>query len=805
MSDDSEPRPAKREAPSPDGPKPSTPPSGEPPAERRDGASDGARSREESDEDAGERKDLNPGDQREASGGRHYDAAQERRIRQRAEKARRSRRYWQPPATVGSVKGPTVLGEAGVAAGRDVVQNFFERRQGAHAWVVGTGTLERLRREFVATVRADGESSTLDLVVARIASSHVVLVVGPQGSGRAALALRALDRSGCCQGIHQFDAAVPITALDEEDFTRGCGYLLIHAGPADRTLLERIGNLRGTVTERDCRLVVVADGGERMRGGLADDIVWHAPPDLGEVFRRVMKVRPGSDVLEGEDLTRVVDALRGCRVEEVVALAALRVPPRDATDPADPARPYVDQLRHIARRQVADMLAEPLPASAIGLRTPADVLLLPLYRRSLLLAAAVFHESPLGIIVRAGSDLHARLRGRPVSADSAIAAPVPPFADTSEELLAWLRAELVQENGNESAGASRGSPVVRFLNPVMPDVILESIWNDRHVAARIVVEWLDRWALAGDESDDLWELSMQAATAVGRLMCLDYESMKHQLEDWVGHNTLAGHRAVGWAAQVVIDDARLSSTMWDEVDAWREHDKSLFRYAALAVYAESMSSERVREALDLVVETTRTLFILRPGLRQLLTSVVRRAVELGACREAFEVLAGWLDTVEHVQRIRRRNDALPPVDRPMIRFRERVDGGLCDLVGFTLRVLGDADDRARARMLGSVREDDAVRAVHERVWRLALHWPSTSREALGQLKRWLELVGGDKEDAADLEAVCRVLLPCLARDPLLRRRLVFHAQRWAKEWGGEHAVAKQILSESLAMTMGAAS
>lgn len=705
-----------------------------------------------------------------------YDAGEEKRLRVRGEKGRNTWHYWQRQS-IGTIGGPATFGEGSPAVGRDFVQINYAQRVGARGWLVSEGHLKRLAKEFVEVpIRTDGPSRTsLQRLVQVLQGSDVALITGPSGSGREALAVRGLNEIVGDQKIVVFDGSVTPADLTLKDVESAAGYVL-SAEVSGQSPREQTRRLQG-LSRPGSKIVVIAEDDDPA-GQFDEVVVPHRCPDQVQVFKRLVRTRFGFDPDERDDLAAPLAAVHGSRMAEIERVAELCYSAiQDGRSPGD----YLERETY---RQVRLMLTEPLPPSMTGTRSPAEILLLPLFRQAIMLSAAVFHDAPLHVVGDAAQELHARLRGR----IRAAAPPVPPFADNTEELLGWLRCELVTQEATGFSGSTPAGTVLRFHNPGMPEAILARLWMERHIAVPLLIGQLDDWALGRSDAASLTakERRQSAAMALGRLASLDLEHALERIEKWIKEGTQNAVQAVGWAVQVILADNDLSEEMWKRVGRWEKRSPA-FRYAALSVHAECMTEAQVGPALEVVSRETVRDRGIQPWMALLIASVIRRAVGLGMLGPAFDVIGGWLERVDQLSHPLRGSGRVTWV---------RVQSAECsihELIGLTLRYVGDADDGARQNMLRAVGEDDRVRATHTRMWQLALTWPSTSQKALDQMGRWI----GAADQDVGLEASVRALLVELVRVPSCARRLDFSARRWLREWAGSRPASVRVVNEEI--------
>jgi hypothetical protein len=586
---------------------------------------------------------------------------------------------------------------------------------------------------------------------------------------------------GAERPIRCFESGTSPARLQAEDLALGHGYILVLDQECNGSVEEQVRRLRADCLARDVRLVVIAGGDGR--GASVDLVVRHDAPDRAEVFRVPLRRRHGIDPDQMMGIEDVIRSMDGHTMEEVVRDAGLV---KRAFDNGEPVHAC---LRPTVARQVKDILTQPLPGGTAAVtRSPLTELMLPLYRRSVLLSAAVFHETSLDIVVRAAGDLHAHLRGRDWSPTPAI----PPFADSTKELLEWLRADLVDPPADDEPAIRAASRVIKFRTEGVPEEILELVWAEQHVAVPLILEWLHCWAVGSRNSDSEEEsrndlpkdLRLLAAMAVGRLGSLSFQQVLQRLEQWIDDHGIDGQHAAAWAVQVIVDDPRLSGEMWKKVRTWSQRDDAQQRRAAaLAIYAESMEIPQINDALDLARRET-----LAGGTGNPLSvaRLMRRAVEIGAGEAVFGLLADWLRWIEKFS-----EGAGDPLYRHERRRRWVIEaqGSLHRVCGLSLLLIADGDELARQQMLRAGVDDPAVQDVIDRLWRVALSWPSTAREGFAQLNRWL--VAADSDSA--LEAECARLLPRLAASAPVARRLAFHRQLWLREWRGTHPVSARLL------------
>lgn len=721
---------------------------------------DSSRPRDEETEDRSDEADVG------------YDPDKERHLRARSRKRRRTWHYWQQ--TVKKVEGPTTFGEGSTAVGRLVIN--YARQVGKHGWQITEGYLKELEQEFVdVPIRGDrSEETSLTRLISALQRSGIAVVVGPPGSGRTTLALCGLSnvRAGR-QKIVLFDESVRADSLEDDDIEADSSYVVL-AARGDLSVREQARRIQGRL-KPGSRIVVIGDDRDPV-GWLDELVVPHRCPDRAKVFERLLRVRFDVDLgLDAQDAPEApLAAICGCRMVEIEQIAEL------CSIAVREGRPPGTYLQRETDRQVRLMLTEPLPPSIVGARPSAEALLLPLFRQATMLAAAVFHDAPIHVVGEAAQELHARLRGR----STVTPPPVPPFADDTGELLGWLRADIVTPSAEESDGETLPSSVLRFHNPGMPEAILERLWAERHVVAPLLLDQLGDWALGRSEAGflkaDKWR--QQAAMALGRLASLDFEHVLTRIEKWIDKGTSSAVRAVGWAVQVILDDADLAEGMWKRINRWGTRSLS-FRWAALSVYAESMTDTQVAAAFDLVRSESVPDRRLHPWASLLIARVIRRAVDLGEVEQAFDVIEEWLARIDLL------GSPLRATGQGTWTRVGHALGGVHDLAALTVLVVGGEDDGTHRKLLCAVEQDERVRTAHDCLWRLAVTWPSTSQLALDELGRWIAAA----DDDAELEGAVRRLLRVLTTSSSCRRRLDFSARRWLAEWNTSRPTSVDIV------------
>lgn len=715
-----------------------------------------------------------------------YDPEQSPKLKYEREQGRRNF-SWTPYApnasrTVTNGGGPTAMGDYGHAVG-DVRGDFVNTINigiGRRRRAVQRVSREHLRTSvagFVLELRPDG-TTVLGELNELLRSERVVVLAGPPGSGRTVLAVRGLDAVlAPTAHIAVFPLGSDPDQLREMDLRAGHGYV-VDIGPAAarRQLDDVVADVAGYAEQRGAKAVVIVNQARVPMGWAGHPMVRHIMPDRGLVLRTLL-VRV-YDMTEETVAALPNSILAGGEESTMTGLAQAAAAIAEACRKGEPPDAY---LREVVREHVAKKFAQPTDSSTDEPEPGTDdseraatarAERMRDYRRCCIVSAAVFNGLPLPAVTEAADELSRIIEVGRTDAS----ATFDVFEQPVGPLLDWLEADLTPA---PDVAAPRP---LEFRNPVVPDVVLEHVWNTHYLANESIVHWLDDLArLRRDRARIPVQVRLRAAQAVGRLATYDFNRvMDGVIEPWIKSETVSGLQAASWAFEVVIDDLRIAPAAWDRVRVWSTKGQQ-WRRAALVVYANALHPRQTDDALDLV----RHVAPLPAKPDFTVAAVLRSVVLAGAENKVFGTLVDWLRQIEQS---RERMQALP------LPKEFQIVSGLPAHAARGLVLLGTGGDvGTRHQLLAAAKADPAFGEAVIALWRMALIDPAVTRRATAVLESWLR--ESDSDDA--LAETSERLLAALTRDHVLRGRLWFHAGRWITDWAGAFPTAERLLRDAL--------
>ncbi|GAA3621646.1 hypothetical protein GCM10022223_43170 [Kineosporia mesophila] len=753
----------------------------------------------------------------DADGGEEFNPQQSRRDRRARDEGRRNF----SASAAGNRRsqdnhGTTTMGDGSPAFGTvngNVIITARDRA-GSHASLIASESILELAKSFVPW--PDHGKSSLTLLVQAL-SARVCVLVGPVGSGRTALALCALHNLlPLDAALARFDSGVPIARLTKDDFSSAEGFVLEASEAVARRGLRAVVEWVDGLLESDpsTRVVLVVDEepGERLVQVPAAGFVRHRKPKPLTVLTQLLvrrhrlglqfdgprarfvvspegQFQPPTDDYLLRMLPKETLATIGSATMEQVAVTAAAI----AAAVAYGEKPET-YLRSSVRQWVRARLLTPQtrneslsgadeePGSSVESRNE-DLLL---FHRCFLLSAGIFNGLPLRTVLDQTSALTRVIRGgtATLAAEDTSQRSVPaPFSQTSPQLLSGIEAmqEEPETDGRISGVTSERRPMW-FRNPTVPDVVLEVVWTEHHLASSAVLSWLLETAVVRrDRVAAPLEVRIRAAQAVGRLAVYDFEQIMAVVETWAKSGSISGRRATALAMDLMLQDSTTAPRTWERLQDWARNWGLPRRLAALTVYAYALDIEHVDDALELV---NRSRFQKDYGYA-LVASVVCRIYELNLTDRVNDLLKEWIEEHERSVRTIRR-----------LRGSERlvVQSQLPGHLVLILLFLGDEEaSGTRGQLLRQFDTDVQMRRHVLVLWRMAIRDQRVVRFALNLLADWIK----DSDQDPLLDRACRSVLRSLQQDRGCREHLKFHERLWRDTWVLDFPHAQELLDQEL--------
>ncbi|MEV4385876.1 hypothetical protein AB0J68_09110 [Micromonospora sp. NPDC049580] len=607
--------------------------------------------------------------------------------------------------------------------------------------------LEQQRRRYV-------KGDTFAAVLSTLRTEGLVIVLGPDGSGRRAAGHALLDRLrtegriGRVGGLVMPDGVVAGDVLSQSElfFPAGWGLVLELRDGADLADESTVEAYR-TAVGHGARGYVVLLGPPAAEAETSRYAVRHDWPDPAAVLERYLETeQPASSpapvtVLADESVTEYIANSR--RPGQVVKLArALVEGLRQEKTPAAVVASLEPDWRTVARRAFEDALRTSSVSDPFG--GPR--------RQALRTAYAIFDGIELVDVLSAAEQLLGMLR-LIEAPDSTPARPV--FDDGLDKLL------YTDMLGDLGTGKEQSPRRAQLRNTALSDAFLDVAWNDYDTTREVLLYWLDRVVTSGRPA-----MRLRAAQAAGKLAVYDFEKiMADLIRPWALDINGMRRQAAAWALEQVGRNERFVIRVRRKISDWvRSTDPELHDTAA-KVYGTELGRTIPGVALH-------DLRVIATDPRQRPYRSVSRAV-------ASIYLAGSADVVyDHV-------------DAWLADAASEVNVHATWTVLFLARQLGRDRPEWPQLLVDAVLVPERL-PVLVRMWTAALADPATAYTAWDLLRQWLELPyrpGGPHEDLS--RALSDLVREALA-DPRLRKRGLWHLRLWQGRRPGD-LLLKEII------------
>jgi hypothetical protein len=382
----------------------------------------------------------------------------------------------------------------------------------------------------------------------RLALSPVVVLTGPPGCGKAALAVNLLAEA--CTEIYELDRVPDLVTAPDEYFREACGYLL--ADLPQRLLLNlahsELPRLVELVADRKAKLVLTVEPSFS-----------YVPPPLREFVVPLTEPPAAADVLMAhlshhlgaENATAVatvpevraqVEGAVGVSLTagEVTALAIELAGRPEMLVDADMAWRLAEQRR----TEVARWLAEvPDPCWPF------------------LLSLAVLDGLSHDTVLTAARTFRTLAEADPLTKIE------PLSANQRATLLETTRAE-IRPDIQQSKYGLVPVDLVRFRRPGIAQWVLDYIWRHAHQLREPIIQWLaDMAGVPGRQ------VQRQVAAAAGQLMTQDFPILDaHVLAPWAASGQVRDREAALVAMAVASEQPELRLVMVRMALSWMKGD-----------------------------------------------------------------------------------------------------------------------------------------------------------------------------------------------------------------------------------------
>ncbi|MEU1402401.1 hypothetical protein ABZ471_08550 [Streptomyces sp. NPDC005728] len=647
-----------------------------------------------------------------------------------------------------------------------------------NAYTLNVGTsppaeFQRIPVDTAETSRAHRlhqEVADQEAMATCLAEHHLVVLYGPNGSGREHTALFLLAGRCGSAGLSVLhgDEARLTQALIEQNGRRlraGQG-IRVDVGthlPAPATL----DALRRRARERGSYVVLMVEDARSEPGDLGPHGFHHRRPEPRPVLAAHLgaaleehrtRCTPEQDDCTHQHRREFKDRiLQDPRTQAALATAAsVDWVTRFARDlaaclhePAETLDTLLDtphgDLRSVARRY----LKPPQPQTSAPVIDP--------HQQALRIVYVLGHDLPLSDVIRMGAVLSTEV----LRAENRDTVPARQVFEADLDRLVPPGTGIAAAPGT---GLSDNPRRARIADPELMPAVAEVIWHDLPWLREPMVECLKKLA-----RDDLERVRTRAAVIAGHLLRHDFDSVYRDLVKlWAVSKWMTDRRCAALAMAVAraADRPWLTERIEKQVADWARSPRTEFQDSAARAYGTPVGTGEVPGTLPALEALAG-----RPEL-VLYASVAYSTAALffapGGAEPVAEALGRW---------VRSRNANLP-------RHAARA-----------LLVIGPfavgPELPSRPRLAQQAMADAEREETLLLLWRRALIEPAHSGRAWQLLRQWLLAADEDEELARFLEKfVPRVCLPRLGN------RAAFHLRRWARLQPDARCVAQLLLTLS---------
>jgi hypothetical protein len=494
-------------------------------------------------------------------------------------------------------------------AGRDLNFNLFD----------GTPTeVAYLHRETADTLLNQlVETPSLERLSQVVAGEAVVLLRGPEETGRTTAALAALIRwvravdtppkGETEEKVGRIRTVGRVGRGSFPELQERHGYLL---DATHDDLTKDVDYLRDLALKSDCRLVILVSRGQ---ANLPARPIDHRPPPAIDVFRhrlvyeaRIAGVDPQ---LPPDVMRKITESLRG------------ETSPRRA---ADQACEVVEGVRE--GRTHAEILDE-LPARMREhIRERLDKGQ-PVVGRCFMAGIAVLHDLPEVTVSQAALALADQIYK---SWHIKKARRTPP---TWEQLDKWLEYAGAEARRPGRPGSGR---VVRLNRSRASAETIHVLWEDHPTIREPLILWLINLGTSPDP-----EVQVHAAHAVGKLATLDFDTVRERfLTPWSRSQKPDEHRLAALALEAAAQEPWMKFRVHEHLRTLAESHRHGDRTVAIQAYGSSIGAEAIGEALSALHRISMALHL------RLNQDAARTIAYLYSARTATTIireLASWID------------------------------------------------------------------------------------------------------------------------------------------------------------------
>jgi hypothetical protein len=474
-----------------------------------------------------------------------------------------------------------------------------------------------VRTELLATVSGRYvKIPEYDDIEAGLKARHLVVLVGPAGTGRTTTALHLLD--DVSEGkVSRLDGV----QVQPEQIERGNGYLgELTRRREDPTPVEA-DRLADAFERQGAFCVLVATSDPAIRSAYGAYLATCSAPDVTAMLRTHIEASVGPDDDEGmvEHLMELADSERfgsalgpAPRPHEVATAAGLLVA-RGRGELSDDGQ-LMAQVAGLLDDQIAEWFSI-LRGTSFGERAERARRL-----TALRIAAAVFDGMPYHVTTVAAEALAGWMAQPPplaggqgvAPAPVPAARPAPPMGDAEDELQV-SRLQVERGTVRDQGGKEVAAAILRFRDPRTPVALLRFVWDHHMWLRRPIVAWLE-----GLGRDPRKSVRVRASQATGLLCSFDFSHTFYALvqpaatarvrhRDNAVHSTLddesdeVRHRRREFAAGALDHAARnpeMAEVATRVLQRWRRGRDVAQQWTAAAAWGLDMGRSDLDKALE---------------------------------------------------------------------------------------------------------------------------------------------------------------------------------------------------------------